>query len=44
MLNHDLGEARRWFAEELRFVARVEDQNVVDAFAAAPRERFVGPG
>ena len=44
MLDDDLREARRWFAEELRFVARIEDQNVVDAFAAAPRERFVGPG
>jgi protein-L-isoaspartate(D-aspartate) O-methyltransferase len=44
MLDDDLGEARRWFAEELRFVARIEDRNVVDAFAAVPRERFVGPG
>ena len=43
-MDGDLREARRWFAEELRFVARIEDQNVVDAFAAAPRERFVGPG
>jgi protein-L-isoaspartate O-methyltransferase len=44
MLDDDLRKARRWFAEELRFVVRIEDQNVVDAFAAAPRERFVGPG
>ena len=44
MSDDDLREARRWFADELRFVARIEDQNVVDAFAAGPRERFVGPG
>jgi protein-L-isoaspartate(D-aspartate) O-methyltransferase len=37
-------DARRSFAEELRFVARLGDQRVVDAFAAVPRERFVGPG
>ena len=37
-------EARRSFAEELRFVAHLGDQRVVDAFAAVPRERFVGPG
>ncbi len=44
MSKGDLREARRWFAEELRFVARVNDPRVVDAFAATPRERFVGPG
>ena len=44
MLDDDLRQTRRRFAEELRFVARIEDQNVVDAFAAVPRERFVGPG
>ena len=44
MSDDDLREARRWFAEELRFVARIEDQNVVDAFAAVPRERFVPQG
>jgi protein-L-isoaspartate(D-aspartate) O-methyltransferase len=35
---------RRWFAEELRFVARVGSAEVVQAFATVPRERFVGPG
>jgi protein-L-isoaspartate(D-aspartate) O-methyltransferase len=39
-----LDEARRWFAEELRVAAHVHDQRVVEAFAAVPRERFVGPG
>src|ERR1700723_2454565 len=44
MSDDDLSEARRWFADELRFVARIEDQNVVDAFAAGPRERVVHLG
>jgi protein-L-isoaspartate(D-aspartate) O-methyltransferase len=39
-----LAEARRAFAEELRFVAHVTDERVVEAFATVPRERFVGPG
>jgi protein-L-isoaspartate(D-aspartate) O-methyltransferase len=44
MSDDDLCEARRWFSEELRFVARIEDQNVVDALATVPRERFVPQG
>ena len=36
-------EARRWFAEELRLVARVDDDALVRAFATVPREQFVGP-
>jgi protein-L-isoaspartate(D-aspartate) O-methyltransferase len=39
-----LPEARRWYAEELRAVAHLGDKRVVEAFAAVPRERFVGPG
>ena len=39
-----LEQVRRAFAEELRFVAHLSDQRVVDAFSAVPRERFVGPG
>ena len=37
-------QVRRWYAEELRFTARVSSPSVVDAFATVPRERFVGPG
>ena len=44
MSDDAIWEARRWFAEELRFVARVGDPRVVEAFASVPRERFVGPG
>ncbi len=36
--------ARHAFAEELRFTAHVRTPAVVAAFAAVPRERFVGPG
>jgi protein-L-isoaspartate(D-aspartate) O-methyltransferase len=39
-----LAEARRAYAEELRAVAHVTDERIVEAFAAVPRERFVGPG
>jgi protein-L-isoaspartate(D-aspartate) O-methyltransferase len=39
-----IDQARRTFAEELRFVAHLGDSRVVDAFAAVPREHFVGPG
>jgi protein-L-isoaspartate(D-aspartate) O-methyltransferase len=44
MSDDSIREARRRFAEELRFVARVSDPRVVEAFASVPRERFVGPG
>lgn len=37
-------EARRWFAEGLRYHAGVRSRAVVEAFAAVPRERFLGPG
>jgi protein-L-isoaspartate(D-aspartate) O-methyltransferase len=37
-------QARRWYAEELRFTASVKSRTVIDAFATVPRERFVGPG
>jgi protein-L-isoaspartate(D-aspartate) O-methyltransferase len=37
-------QARRWYAEELRFTARVASDAVVAAFATVPREQFVGAG
>ncbi len=39
-----LEQARRQFAETLRVTAHIGDERVVEAFAAVPRERFVGPG
>ena len=44
MAEDAIRNARRWFAEELRFVARVSSAEVVEAFATVPRERFLGPG
>src|SRR4051794_13887748 len=37
-------QARRRYAEELRYTAKVSSSAVVDAFATVPRERFVGQG
>jgi len=39
-----LEAARRFYAEELRFVAHVETEAVIRAFASVPREKFLGPG
>jgi protein-L-isoaspartate(D-aspartate) O-methyltransferase len=41
---NDVEAARRWFAEELRYVARVRSPAIVEAFATVPREHFAGPG
>ena len=43
-MSDELQQARSWFAEELRFVARLDDPRVIKAFATVPRERFVGSG
>jgi protein-L-isoaspartate(D-aspartate) O-methyltransferase len=37
-------QARQSYAEELRFTAKLRSSAVVNAFAAVPREQFVGPG
>jgi protein-L-isoaspartate(D-aspartate) O-methyltransferase len=36
--------ARQAYAEELRFTAPIRSSAVIRAFAAVPRERFLGPG
>jgi protein-L-isoaspartate(D-aspartate) O-methyltransferase len=41
---NDIAAARRWFAEELRHVARLRSAAVEHAFATVPREHFAGPG
>jgi protein-L-isoaspartate(D-aspartate) O-methyltransferase len=43
-LTDPIATARQLYAEELRFTAHVRSPAVVAAFAAVPRERFVGPG
>ncbi|HEX3760015.1 MAG TPA: methyltransferase domain-containing protein [Kofleriaceae bacterium] len=37
-------QARRWYAEEIRAVAHLESDAVVEAFARVPREAFLGAG
>ncbi|MGA9672199.1 MAG: methyltransferase domain-containing protein [Terracidiphilus sp.] len=39
-----LEAARRFYAEDLRFVARMQSPALFAAFSSVPRERFVGPG
>ncbi len=39
-----IGEARRRYAEELRFTAKVGSSAVIAAFATVPRELFFGAG
>jgi protein-L-isoaspartate(D-aspartate) O-methyltransferase len=43
-MRHSIEEARRCYAEELRFTAKLGSRAVVEAFATVPRERFFGPG
>jgi protein-L-isoaspartate(D-aspartate) O-methyltransferase len=43
-MRYSIEEARQRYAEELRFTAKVGSRAVVEAFATAPRERFLGPG
>src|SRR5919198_4137946 len=40
----DLNLRRRFFAEELEAVCKLQSAALVDAFAAVPRERFLPPG
>jgi protein-L-isoaspartate(D-aspartate) O-methyltransferase len=42
--SNSLEQIRHWYAEELRYAARVSSPAVIGAFATVPRERFVGPG
>ena len=44
VVEDDIAVARRWFAEELRHIARIRSSAVVQAFATVPREHFAGPG
>jgi len=35
---------RRFYADEIRFVANLDSTALVEAFARVPREKFIGPG
>jgi len=43
-VSDDIEAARKFFAEEVCFVARVGDPRILAAFAKVPREEFLGPG
>ena len=38
-----LADCRRFYAEEIRFAANIRSNDVVEAFARVPREKFLGP-
>jgi len=40
----DLVQYRRFFAEEIEAVAKLQTPGLVDALATVPRERFLRPG
>lgn len=42
-MEDNLKAARRWYAEDLRLAANVKSEALIDAFAAVPREIFIGP-
>src|ERR1043165_5670857 len=39
-----IDDYRRFYADEIRFVANLNSPALVDAFARVPREKFIGPG
>jgi len=39
-----LDDCRRFYAEEIRFVANLDSSALVEALARVPREKFLGPG
>lgn len=44
-MDKTLAEARRWYAEDLRYKVPVRrNPQLIEAFASVPREQFVGPG
>ena len=44
MASASLKAQRRWYAEELRWYAKLQSVRLVDAFASVPREAFLGRG
>ncbi|HEX6649533.1 MAG TPA: hypothetical protein VF075_08335, partial [Pyrinomonadaceae bacterium] len=39
-----IDDYRRFYADEIRFVANLDSPSLVEAFARVPREKFIGPG
>ena len=40
----NIEDYRRFYADEIRFVANLDSPALVEAFARVPREKFIGPG
>jgi protein-L-isoaspartate(D-aspartate) O-methyltransferase len=43
-MTRSIEDYRRFYADEIRFVANLNSPALVDAFARVPREKFIGPG
>src|SRR4029450_1568086 len=43
-MNLTIEDYRRFFADEIRFVANLDSPALVEAFARVPRDQFIGPG
>jgi hypothetical protein len=43
-MTSSIDDYRRFYAEEIRFVANLDSPALVEAFARVPREKFIGPG
>jgi protein-L-isoaspartate(D-aspartate) O-methyltransferase len=43
-MTQTIEDYRRFYADEIRFVANLNSPALVEAFARVPREKFIGPG
>lgn len=43
-MSASIEDYRRFYADEIRFVANLDSPALVEAFARVPREKFIGPG
>ena len=43
-MTQTIEDYRRFYADEIRFVANLDSTALVEAFARVPREKFIGPG
>jgi protein-L-isoaspartate(D-aspartate) O-methyltransferase len=44
IMTQTIEDYRRFYADEIRFVANLNSPALVEAFARVPREKFIGPG
>ena len=43
-MTQSIEDYRRFYADEIRFVANLNSPALIEAFARVPREKFIGPG